>query len=87
MPKYQAYFTPFTVRVDFASRGKNVKAISEREARAALWRHLRRLPKADLIDLLASQAELDRIEPVVDDERCSACGHSIALCICQRVED
>lgn len=85
MPKYQAYFTPFTVRVDFSSRGKNVKVISEQEARAALWRYLRRLPKTDLIDLIANQAELDRIE--ADGEKCPACGHSLALCICQRVED
>jgi hypothetical protein len=87
MPKYSAYFNPFTVRVDFSSRCAVVTGISEREARAALWRYLRRLPKADLIDLIASQAELDRVKPAVSSGRCPACGHSIALCTCQRLDD
>lgn len=87
MPIYQAYFTPFTVRVDFSSSSKRPIDVTEEEAMVALRRFLNRLPKSDLIDLIANQAELDRVEPAVDADRCPACGHSTGLCVCQRVDE
>ena len=88
MPKYSAFFNPFTVRVDFESPCKHALVVSERKAKAALWRMLSHLSKAELMNLIAGQAELDRIERFVDSEvKCAACSHSIPLCICQRMED
>lgn len=88
MPKYSAFFNPFTVRVDFESPCKHASVVSERKAKAALWRMLSHLSKAELMDLIAGRAESDRIERFDDSEgKCAACGHSISLCICQRMEE
>jgi len=87
MHKYSAYFNPFTVRVDFTSRRKRPIDVTEEEAMVALRHFLKRLSKEELVDLIANQAELDRIEPASDTDTCPACGHSTALCVCQRVEE
>ncbi|HEY3295672.1 MAG TPA: hypothetical protein VGL38_09540 [bacterium] len=84
MPKYTAFFQPFGIRVDFKSACKKPGDVTEDEAQKALQHFLKRSPKDYLVDLIVGQVKLDRIEA---DERCPACGHSTALCICQRVED